>query len=322
MILNDVVLDLTKGFQVTASTNPAYDDFWRYVEDDLNKSVEDEDFMEVFVDRLCSKELAANIAEAHPYVSQIKFFGDGKSEYYILASSIQKSIRLGRPDDALRHYRDLCHNGQDMQMRHRLRIIILEDVGIADPILCLLSFKLSNNQVPRSAVEYMIIAACSAKKTRIQTHLLMPLFWEGYHGLDSMAQQAINDGVPSWEGPLVPASRFMLDLLLLRGVKYFDESFKGPLRPKAQTKRLTDALIDIFPDPLIQELMLVMATSSIYVPFYVSFAVGFLMSAGEEWEEVGNMFPEPPVEYIGQLSLLSTALDKHTQFGKKGKDSA
>jgi replication-associated recombination protein RarA len=108
-----------------------------------------------------------------------------------VTSAMQKSIRRGEERDALYFAAELELAGYGNYVWKRLRIIASEDVGLADPMACVVVRTLFENWVEqrkadksvpsgeqRLFIVHAVLYLARARKSRLVDHALMAM-WEG-----------------------------------------------------------------------------------------------------------------------------------------------
>jgi hypothetical protein len=309
-------LNKKNGQYFKVATLPSYEDIWQALEQECQTEVSDATLLDKVMEFCASSLSRQKVYDLYPE-EDIKLGPYNATLYYVLISALQKAIRTGRTKDALRYYRLLCQTPDRQRATSRLKVIVLEDIGVVDPLLCHLILKMCNGPtLPQWAFETLIVLAAGSLKCRMQTHLLMPLYWDGYLKSDNAMAHRVAYGLGE-TGEGEEALQVYLDLLYLRGAPYM-EFFKVPVKPKFQKIALQEYMADLFPDPAVQRFLNALASDRIYVPFIASFPIAMLSAVGS-WKEQGNPFPEPKLEYLGNHQILSSAFDSHTMPGKKAQ---
>lgn len=252
------------------------------------------------------------LSEKYESVKPIPVMPGDKGMFYVLMSALQKAVRFGLEEDAIRYYRSLVKSGFDAQIRTRLRTIVYEDIGVADPFICSLVMELttSSTMVPVEMIEAVIVLMCQTDKSRIQTDMWQALT---FRKKGTYEEEFTKAAMKPIDGPMTVMEAFML-ALMLRGPKNKD-LLPGKLFPKANPKLLRELIKRLNAPTLYRRMIEECLVSAI--PFHAALIPTTAVLLNKPVEYRSCPFPKIEHKYIEKTMILEAALDQHTSNGKR-----
>lgn len=304
-------------FNISPENDSLLFDDWRALAVEAGTTLESPDVFKVLSQHLLNSDLQTYFNEAYPVEGVITFMDPPINAYYVYLSAMQKAIRFGLAEEALKYFRSLNHNGFIARVYTRLGVIFLEDIGVADPFLCsfLLECVSKSFNPPKFLVEYLIVVACRTTKTRVQTEVLMPLYQSDLTPTLQALQKTY------WSPKLliddVLAGKmsnldFMVYMTALRGSK------SKELFPTSQSlKSATDSIKSMCTELGMPALLtrLVNQSLSVAPSFCTSMVVAWSLMSRSVLKHEPHPFQVPSFELVGKV--LSAAFDQHTRPGQK-----